>query len=169
MSVGYCTLYGDMNGGLAVIADLPRMMVYRISRWRNRSRPDIPEAILAKAPSAELRPGQTDQDSLPPYEVLDQILELHIEQYQSARDIVARGFDSATVARVFAPSTQSRVQAQAGRASLESNFEGFRPRLADAYRAAVGAAATVAILGRSILYLPFSLGPKASFCAAWLQ
>ncbi len=62
MSVGYCTLYGDMNGGLAVIADLPKMMVYRVSRWRNRRRPDIPEAILTKAPSAELRPDQTDQD-----------------------------------------------------------------------------------------------------------
>ena len=82
MSVGYCTLYGDMNGGLAVIADLPKMMVYRVSRWRNRRRPDIPEAILTKAPSAELRPDQTDQDSLPPYELLDQILELHVEQSQ---------------------------------------------------------------------------------------
>ena len=80
MSVGYCTLYGDMNGGLAVIADLPKMMVYRVSRWRNRAKPDIPEAILTKAPSAELRPDQTDQDSLPPYELLDQILELHVEQ-----------------------------------------------------------------------------------------
>src|SRR5581483_456951 len=83
LAVGYCTLYGDMNGGLAVIADLPKMMVYRVSRWRNRRRADIPEAILTKAPSAELRPDQTDQDSLPPYELLDQILELHVEQSQS--------------------------------------------------------------------------------------
>ena len=101
MSVGYCTLYGDMNGGLAVIADLPKMMVYRVSRWRNRRRPDIPEAILTKAPSAELRPGQTDQDSLPPYELLDQILELHVEQSQSAEEIVAQGFDEQTVRRVL--------------------------------------------------------------------
>jgi len=101
MSVGYCTLYGDMNGGLAVIADLPKMMVYRVSRWRNRRRPDIPEAILTKAPSAELRPGQTDQDSLPPYELLDQILELHVEQSQSAEEIVAQGFDEPTVRRVL--------------------------------------------------------------------
>ena len=100
MAVGYCTLYGDMNGGLAVIADLPKMMVYRVSRWRNRRRPDIPETILTKAPSAELRPGQTDQDSLPPYELLDQILELHVEQSQSAEEIVAQGFDDATVRRV---------------------------------------------------------------------
>ena len=101
MSVGYCTLYGDMNGGLAVIADLPKMMVYRVARWRNRRRADIPEAILTKAPSAELRPDQTDQDSLPPYELLDQILELHVEQSQSAEEIIARGFDEATVRRVL--------------------------------------------------------------------
>ena len=101
MSVGYCTLYGDMNGGLAVIADLPKMMVYRVSRWRNRRRPDIPEAILTKAPSAELRPNQTDQDSLPPYDLLDQILELHVERCQSAEEIVAQGFDEPTVRRVL--------------------------------------------------------------------
>jgi len=101
MSVGYCTLYGDMNGGLAVIADLPKMMVYRVSQWRNRRRPDIPDAILTKAPSAELRPDQTDQDSLPPYELLDRILELHVEQCQSAEEIIAQGFDEATVRRVL--------------------------------------------------------------------
>ena len=101
MAVGYCTLYGDMNGGLAVIADLPKTMVYRVSRWRNANTPEIPEAILTKAPSAELRPDQTDQDSLPPYDLLDQILELHIEQYQSAEEIVAQGFDEATVQRVL--------------------------------------------------------------------
>jgi NAD+ synthase (glutamine-hydrolysing) len=101
MSVGYCTLYGDMNGGLAVIADLPKMMVYRVARWRNLRKPDIPEATLTKAPSAELRPDQTDQDSLPPYDLLDQILELHVEQSQSAEEIIAQGFDEATVRRVL--------------------------------------------------------------------
>jgi NAD+ synthase/NAD+ synthase (glutamine-hydrolysing) len=101
MSVGYCTLYGDMNGGLAVIADLPKMMVYRVSRWRNRRRADIPESILTKAPSAELRPGQTDQDSLPPYELLDEILERHVEKSQSAEEIIAQGFDEATVRKVL--------------------------------------------------------------------
>ena len=101
LAVGYCTLYGDMNGGLAVIADLPKMMVYRVSRWRNRRRADIPEAILTKAPSAELRPDQTDQDSLPPYELLDQILELHVEQSQSAEEIMQQGFDEGTVRRVL--------------------------------------------------------------------
>jgi len=101
LAVGYCTLYGDMNGGLAVIADLPKMMVYRVARWRNRRQPDIPEAILTKAPSAELRPNQTDQDSLPPYEILDQILELHVEQSQSAEEIIAQGFEEQTVRRVL--------------------------------------------------------------------
>jgi NAD+ synthase (glutamine-hydrolysing) len=101
MSVGYCTLYGDMNGGLAVIADLPKMMVYRVCRWRNCRRADIPEQILTKAPSAELRPDQTDQDSLPPYDLLDQILELHVDQSQSAEEIIAQGFDEAMVRRVL--------------------------------------------------------------------
>jgi len=101
MAVGYCTLYGDMNGGLAVIGDVPKTMVYRIARWRNRRQPDIPEAILTKAPSAELRPDQTDQDTLPPYDVLDQILELHVEQCQAAEDIIAQGFDEPTVRRVL--------------------------------------------------------------------
>ncbi len=101
IAVGYCTLYGDMNGGLAVIADLPKMMVYRVACWRNGRKPDVPESILTKAPSAELRPDQTDQDSLPPYDLLDQILELHIEQCQSADDIIGKGYDEATVRRVL--------------------------------------------------------------------
>jgi NAD+ synthase/NAD+ synthase (glutamine-hydrolysing) len=100
MAVGYCTLYGDMNGGLAVIADLPKMMVYRVARWRNRRGADIPDAIFTKPPSAELRPDQTDQDSLPPYELLDRILELHIEESQSADEIIKRGFDEKTVLRI---------------------------------------------------------------------
>jgi NAD+ synthase/NAD+ synthase (glutamine-hydrolysing) len=103
LSVGYCTLYGDMSGGLAVIADVPKTMVYRVARWRNDSagRPQIPEATLTKPPSAELRPDQTDQDSLPPYEVLDDILQRHVERHQPAEEIVAAGFDPDTVARVL--------------------------------------------------------------------
>jgi NAD+ synthase (glutamine-hydrolysing) len=101
LAVGYCTLYGDMNGGLAVIGDVPKTMVYRVARWRNRQHSEIPEAILTKAPSAELRPNQTDQDTLPPYDTLDQILELHVEQCQSAEEIVAQGFDEQTVRRVL--------------------------------------------------------------------
>jgi NAD+ synthase/NAD+ synthase (glutamine-hydrolysing) len=101
MSVGYCTLYGDMNGGLAVIADLPKMMVYRVARWRNQRGAAIPESTIVKAPSAELRPDQTDQDSLPPYELLDEILELHVEQCRSAEEIIAEGYDEETVRRVL--------------------------------------------------------------------
>lgn len=101
LAVGYCTLYGDMNGGLAVIGDVPKTTVYQVARWRNGRKPDIPEPILTKAPSAELRPDQTDQDSLPPYDLLDQILELHVEQSQSAEEIIAQGFDEATVRRVL--------------------------------------------------------------------
>jgi NAD+ synthase/NAD+ synthase (glutamine-hydrolysing) len=103
LAVGYCTLYGDMSGGLAVIADVPKTEVYRVCRWLNetRGREVIPGAILTKAPSAELRPNQTDQDSLPPYEMLDDILRRHIEQHQPAEEIVAAGFDRATVQRVL--------------------------------------------------------------------
>jgi NAD+ synthase/NAD+ synthase (glutamine-hydrolysing) len=101
LAVGYCTLYGDMSGGLAVIADLPKTRVYAVSEWVNRQREIIPRAILTKAPSAELRPNQTDQDSLPPYDELDAILERHVERYQSEAEIVAAGFDRATVRRVL--------------------------------------------------------------------
>lgn len=101
LSVGYCTLYGDMSGGLAVIADVPKTMVYRLSEWVNRDGEVIPESTMTKAPSAELKPNQTDQDSLPPYDVLDAILARHIERYESADEIVAAGFDEATVRRVL--------------------------------------------------------------------
>lgn len=100
LAVGYCTLYGDMNGGLAVISDVPKMMVYRLSRWINREREIIPAASITKAPSAELRPNQTDQDSLPPYDGLDAILEAYVVRGQSAAEIIAAGFDEPTVRRV---------------------------------------------------------------------
>ncbi|HUR33796.1 MAG TPA: NAD+ synthase [Vicinamibacterales bacterium] len=103
LAVGYCTLYGDMSGGLGVIADVPKTMVYRVSRWLNDCGRGlvIPEAVLTKAPSAELRPNQTDQDSLPPYDILDDILQRHIERHQPASAIIAAGFDAATVNRVL--------------------------------------------------------------------
>ncbi len=101
LAVGYCTLYGDMNGGLAVISDVPKTMVYRLARWVNRDREIIPEACLTKAPSAELRPNQTDQDTLPPYDVLDAILEAFIVQARTFEEIVAAGFDPATVKQVL--------------------------------------------------------------------
>lgn len=100
MAVGYCTLYGDMAGGFAVIKDIVKTLVYRIARWRNTCSCAIPERIISRPPSAELRPDQTDQDSLPPYEVLDAIVEAYMEQDLSPREIIARGFDPAAVQRV---------------------------------------------------------------------
>ena len=123
LSVGYCTLYGDMAGGLAVISDVPKTMIYELARWINSdyarwaievNRPcpsasgrsgcpepppteTIPRSTIEKAPSAELKPNQRDQDTLPPYEILDQILHLYVEENLSARDIIARGFDEETV------------------------------------------------------------------------
>ncbi|MBN2141638.1 MAG: NAD+ synthase [Desulfovibrionaceae bacterium] len=103
LAVGYCTIYGDMAGGLAVISDLPKTAVYALARWINQKLGQtIPEAILKKPPSAELRPGQTDRDSLPAYEVLDEILRLHIEKGLGAEAIATAGFDPATARRVLA-------------------------------------------------------------------
>ena len=100
LAVGYCTLYGDMCGGLAVISDVPKTMVYRISKWVNRDREIIPTDSITKAPSAELRPNQTDQDSLPPYDVLDAILEAYVVEGRCASEIIKSGFDEATVRRI---------------------------------------------------------------------
>jgi len=101
-AVGYCTIYGDSCGGLAVIGDLYKTEVYRLCRWLNAEKELIPPAILTKAPSAELRPGQTDQDSLPPYEDLDLILRGLIEEGRGMADLAAEGFDEAVVRRVAA-------------------------------------------------------------------
>jgi NAD+ synthetase len=100
LAVGYCTLYGDMCGGLAVISDVPKTTIYRLAKWINRDREIIPTDSITKPPSAELRPNQCDQDSLPPYEVLDAILDLYVVQGKSSAEIIAAGFDDATVKRV---------------------------------------------------------------------
>ena len=106
LATGYCTLYGDMAGGFAVIKDLVKTRVYRLARWRNENDPyghgkePIPERIITRAPSAELRPDQTDQDSLPPYDVLDQIIERYVEEDQGIEDIVAAGFERSDVDKV---------------------------------------------------------------------
>jgi NAD+ synthase (glutamine-hydrolysing) len=97
LAVGYCTIYGDMAGGLAVISDVPKTMVYELARWINRRGEIIPSSTIEKPPSAELKPGQTDQDSLPPYDVLDEILRLYVEENMSAHDIIAHGFEEKTV------------------------------------------------------------------------
>ena len=93
MAVGYCTLYGDMSGGLAVISDVPKIVVYELARYCNRQREIIPARILSKAPSAELKPDQLDQDDLPPYDVLDPILKAYIEENKSVQEIVDHGYD----------------------------------------------------------------------------
>ena len=101
LGVGYCTLYGDMAGGLAVISDVPKTLVYRLSHYVNSRRPVIPRATLEKPPSAELRPDQKDSDSLPPYEILDAVLEDYVEDAHSAERIAAdHGFDIDLVRRV---------------------------------------------------------------------
>ncbi|MGQ9683107.1 MAG: NAD+ synthase [Anaerolineae bacterium] len=100
MSVGYATLYGDMAGGFAVLKDVPKTLVYELARWRNRCGEVIPQRILTRPPTAELRPNQKDTDSLPPYEVLDPILQLYVEEDRSPQEIIARGYDPDTVRRV---------------------------------------------------------------------
>jgi NAD+ synthetase len=97
MAVGYCTLYGDMNGALAPIADVLKTDVYKIAKWVNREREIIPSDSITKPPSAELRPGQKDQDSLPPYEILDAILDLYVVKNLGRAEIIANGFDAAVV------------------------------------------------------------------------
>ena len=110
MSVGYATLYGDMCGGYSVLKDVYKMTVFALCRWRNAHQPKaalgplgavMPERVISKPPSAELRPNQTDQDSLPPYETLDAILEGLVEGEQSVDAMVAAGFDRGTVLRVW--------------------------------------------------------------------
>ena len=100
MAVGYCTLYGDMNGGLAAIADVPKTRVYSLCRWLNREQEIVPENIITKPPSAELKPGQVDQDSLPDYDTLDDILERLTEKQQSVDEIVAAGHSTETVENI---------------------------------------------------------------------
>ena len=97
MAVGYCTLYGDMSGGLAVIADVPKGMVYALARLINREREIIPERIITRPPTAELKPDQCDQDDLPPYEVLDTVLQAYLEEHKSIEDIASGGVDAQLV------------------------------------------------------------------------
>lgn len=101
LAVGYCTLYGDMNGGLAVISDLPKTVVYEISQFINREKTYIPRRIIEKAPSAELKPNQTDQDDLPAYSVLDAVLKGYVEDLKSPDELIAEGFDKKLVADVI--------------------------------------------------------------------
>lgn len=139
LAVGYCTLYGDMCGGLATISDVPKTLVYRLARHINRERAIIPESTLTKAPSAELRPNQRDDDSLPPYEVLDPIVQAYVEEALDVEAIVGRGFARATVLdviRLIDGSEYKRRQAAPGiKISSKAFGVGRRYPIAANYRA----------------------------------
>ena len=140
LALGYCTLYGDMNGGLAVISDVPKTLVYEVCRLINRQEEVIPARILTKAPSAELKPGQTDQDDLPPYDVLDPILKGYVEETLSCDELVARGFDAGIVADVLRRvdhNEYKRHQAAPGlKVTVKAFGEGRRYPIAKRFRSA---------------------------------
>ena len=126
LGVGYCTLYGDMAGGLAIISDVPKTMVYRLSHYVNSRHPVIPQSSLEKPPSAELRPGQMDSDTLPPYEVLDAILEDYVEESHTADQIAAdRGFDVSLVRRVIRMVERSEYKRQQAAPGLKISAKAF--------------------------------------------
>src|SRR5205807_3440376 len=126
LGVGYCTLYGDMVGGLAVISDVPKTMVYRLSRYVNSQRSVIPAATMEKPPSAELRAGQKDSDTLPPYEVLDAILEDYVEESHSAEQIAAdHKFDLKLVRRVICMLERSEYKRQQAAPGLKISAKAF--------------------------------------------
>lgn len=125
MAVGYATLYGDMAGGFAVIKDIPKTFVYKLCRYRNSLRPDIPENILTRPPSAELKPGQTDQDTLPPYDVLDAIIEAYMEHDRSPREIVATGFAEADVRRIVGMLKRSEYKRRQAPLGIRVTRRGF--------------------------------------------
>jgi NAD+ synthase (glutamine-hydrolysing) len=125
MAVGYCTLYGDMSGGLSVISDVPKTMVYKIAEYINRNKEIIPRATITKPPSAELRANQTDQDSLPPYDVLDQILQSYLEDGLSSDEIVAKGIARETVAWVIKAIVQSEYKRRQAAPGLKVTSKAF--------------------------------------------
>ncbi|HHC25005.1 MAG TPA: NAD+ synthase [Desulfobacterales bacterium] len=138
VAVGYCTLYGDMSGALSVISDVPKTVVYEISRFINREKEYIPTRIIEKPPSAELKPDQADQDDLPPYEILDAILKGYVEDFKSAGELVEMGFDSRLVADIISRITRNeykRYQAPPGLKVTSKAFGyGRRYPLAQRYR-----------------------------------
>jgi NAD+ synthase/NAD+ synthase (glutamine-hydrolysing) len=125
MAVGYATLYGDMAGGFAVIKDLYKTLVWRLSRYRNTLAPVIPERIITRAPSAELKPDQTDQDTLPPYEVLDAIIEAYMERDLSPREIVALGYGEADVRRTVGMLKRSEYKRRQAPIGIRVTKRGF--------------------------------------------
>jgi NAD+ synthetase len=126
LGVGYCTLYGDMVGGLAVISDVPKTLVYRLSAYVNRCREIIPRTTMEKPPSAELRPDQKDSDSLPPYDVLDAVLEDYVEESRSAEQIAqSRNFDLSLVKRVIRMIERSEYKRQQAAPGIKISEKAF--------------------------------------------
>lgn len=125
LSVGYCTLYGDMSGGLAVLADVPKKTVYELARWFNREREIIPQNIIAKAPSAELKPNQKDQDDLPPYDVLDGILTAYIEEGLGPEEIATRGYSRALVDDIISRIDRAEYKRRQAPPSLKISCKAF--------------------------------------------
>ncbi len=125
LAVGYCTLYGDMSGGLSVLADVPKTMVYELAHYLNRERQLIPAEILRRAPSAELRPDQKDQDTLPPYEILDRIMEYYLVERCSYQDIVDRGFAPDTVRWVIQAIDRSEYKRRQAAPGLKVTSKAF--------------------------------------------
>ncbi len=125
LAVGYCTLYGDMSGGLSVLADVPKTMVYELAHYLNRDREIIPREIILKAPSAELRPDQKDQDTLPPYEVLDRIMDYYLTERYSYKDIVHLGFDPDTVRWVLRAIDQNEYKRRQAAPGLKITSKAF--------------------------------------------
>jgi NAD+ synthase (glutamine-hydrolysing) len=139
LATGFCTLYGDMAGGLAAIGDLSKTAVYALARWLNRQGPElIPSRILTRPPTAELRENQTDQDTLPPYDELDKVLRGHVEEHLGARRLIERGFPEELVRRVLKLVVRSeykrRQAAPALRVTARAFGEGWRFPIAHGYR-----------------------------------
>jgi NAD+ synthase (glutamine-hydrolysing) len=125
MSVGYCTLYGDMAGGLSVISDVPKMKVYALANWINREKEIIPQATIERPPTAELKPNQTDQDSLPPYEVLDAILEGYVEKHWSVERLIEAGYDAEIVRQVVRKVDQNEYKRNQAAPGLKVTAKAF--------------------------------------------
>jgi NAD+ synthetase len=125
LAVGYCTLYGDMCGGLAVISDIPKLMCYRLASVINRDREIIPDRVLTRPPSAELKPGQIDQDSLPPYDILDRIIEASVVENMGFDDIVSQGYDPETVRDILKRLTANEYKRRQAPTGLKITTKSF--------------------------------------------
>jgi NAD+ synthetase len=125
VAVGYCTLYGDMTGGLAAISDVPKTLVYRLAHYINQHGEIIPPNIIARPPSAELKPNQTDQDTLPPYDVLDAVLAGYLEEHKKPREIIAAGYDRRLVREIIRRVEQNEYKREQAPPGLKITLKAF--------------------------------------------